>query len=276
MDAGAGVIAKITRGERVGDIAAYLHGPGKSNEHYYVQDKHPHVGGMVIASSIGVEGATDPAEWAADLRQAQRQRPDITKPIWQASLRVAPEDRVMDDREWADIASHFMDEMGVGEHPWVAVRHGKDHVHVVVSRVSDTGEVWHGRNDRRAAQTACGHLEQLHELVRAPRRKKQPKKTIKVQRKQWQEKSREVTEDRSVSPEQKTLRRQVQQLTREQWAELDSEMREVIEATDPERIPGAEVRSRSSSRRSPEKDSATAHQQRIRHQVVEREHGYDR
>src|SRR5699024_9642498 len=170
------MIAKITRGERVGDIAAYLHGPGKANEHHYIQDKRRHIGGMVIASNIGAEGATDPAEWAADLRLARQQRPEITKPIWQASLRAAPGDRVMGDREWADIASRFMEEMGVGDHPWVAVRHGKDHVHVVVSRVSDTGEVWHGRNDRRTAQKVCTGIEQRHGLEQAPRRKAQPKK----------------------------------------------------------------------------------------------------
>src|SRR5699024_5841168 len=149
-DEGAPVIAKITRGTRVGDIAAYLHGPGKADEHQYVKDGQRHSGGVVIASTIGAEGATDPAEWAADLRHTQQTRPDITKPIWQTSLRAAPGDRKMDDREWADAASRFMDEMDVGNRPWVAVRHGDDHIHIVLSRVSDDGEVWHGRNDRRA------------------------------------------------------------------------------------------------------------------------------
>ena len=54
------MIAKITRGQRVGDIAAYLHGPGKANEHQYLRDGRRHSGGMVIASNIGAEGATDP------------------------------------------------------------------------------------------------------------------------------------------------------------------------------------------------------------------------
>lgn len=44
--------------------------------------------------------------------------------------------------------------------------------------------------------------------------------------------------------EQRAARRQVQQLTREQWAELDPEMQEVLRVTQPERVPGAEVRSR--------------------------------
>ena len=104
------MIAKITRGTRVGDIAAYLHGPGKADEHQYVKDGQRHSGGVVIASTIGAEGATDPAEWAADLRHTQQTRPDITKPIWQTSLRAAPGDRTMDDREWADAASRFMED----------------------------------------------------------------------------------------------------------------------------------------------------------------------
>ncbi|GEM_PF-1556999 len=270
------MIAKITRGERVGDIAAYLHGPGKANEHYYVQDKQRRTGGMVVASNIGAEGATDPAEWAADLRQARQQRPDITKPIWQASLRAAPGDRVMGDREWADIASRFMDEMGVGEHPWVAVRHGKDHVHVVVSRISDDGKVWHGRNDRRAAQTACAHIEALHELERAPRRKTQPKKTVGEQRAQWNEQTEQIAEDRAVPVEQRVARRRVQQLTREQWAELDPEMQEVLRTTQPERVPGAEARPRRPARTSQGNDGARGYQQRSRDQRVGRERGYGR
>lgn len=235
MDPESIVIAKITRGERVGDIAAYLHGPGKSNEHQYVKDGQRHSGGMVIASNIGAEGATDPAQWAADVRHTQQQRPDITKPIWQASLRVAPGDRVMDDQEWADIASRFMDDMGVGEHPWVAVRHGKDHIHVVVSRVNDTGEVWHGRNDRRQAQSACTRIEKQHDLEHAPRRRTQQKKTITQQRQEHREAA-------AVTPEQRRLRRRVNQLTPAQWEALDPEVQQVMRINSRERVPGAHIR----------------------------------
>jgi hypothetical protein len=47
------VIAKITRGERAGDIAAYLHGPGKANEHEYTVGNVRHSGGMVIGGNLG-------------------------------------------------------------------------------------------------------------------------------------------------------------------------------------------------------------------------------
>lgn len=165
------MIAKITRGERAGDIAAYLHGPGKANEHTYTIGNVRHSGGVVIGGNIGRDGHTDGASWAADLREAVGTRPEISKPIWQVSLRTAPGDRVLSNEQWRDAATIMAKRMGYQEHPWVMVRHGEDHVHIVVSRVSDTGQVWHARQDFRAAQSAATALEKHFGLVQAPRQK---------------------------------------------------------------------------------------------------------
>jgi hypothetical protein len=165
------MIAKITRGERPGDIAAYLHGPGKANEHEYTVDHVRRSGGIVIGGNLGREGHTDGASWAADLREAAGTRPDIGKPIWQVSLRTAPGDRRLSDEQWQDAATIMAERMGYEEHPWVMVRHGEDHVHIVVSRVSDTAQVWHARQDFRAAQSAATALEKHCDLVQAPRQK---------------------------------------------------------------------------------------------------------
>jgi len=159
------VIAKITRGSDPGRIGVYLHGPGRAEEHVY----EGRLGGAVIAGTVPVLEPRASGEWVAEMRAAIGRRPDITRPVWQASLRSAPGDRVMSDVEWADAAQGFATSMGFAEHPWVAVRHGADHVHVVVSRVDHTGEVWHGRFDRRLAQQACARLEVEHHLRVAPR-----------------------------------------------------------------------------------------------------------
>ena len=140
----------------------------------------------------------------------------------------------MDDREWADAASRFMDEMDVGDRPWVAVRHGDDHIHIVLSRVSDDGEVWHGRNDRRAAQRACTVLEEAHGLSQAPRRKVQPKRAVTTQRETWREAAK-------VSPRQRSLRRKAHQFTQAQWDALDPAVQGVIRTNSPQRVPGAHV-----------------------------------
>jgi hypothetical protein len=165
------MIAKITRGERAGDIAAYLHGPGKANEHEYTVGNVRHSGGVVIGGNLGREGHSDGASWAADLREAAGTRPDIGKPIWQVSLRTAPGDRRLSDEQWQDAATIMAERMGYEEHPWVMVRHGEDHVHIVVSRVSDTAQVWHARQDFRAAQSAATAMEKHFGLIQAPRQK---------------------------------------------------------------------------------------------------------
>lgn len=163
------MIAKITRGTRAGDIAAYLHGPGKTAMHTYLdRDGAEQVGGIVIGGTLAMRGDTT-GRWAAELREAAASRPDITKPIWQVSLRCAPGDRALTDAEWRDAATVFMTRMGLEDRPWVMVRHADDHVHLVASRVTDTGQVWHGRQDYRQAQSACAELEQAYGLQVAPR-----------------------------------------------------------------------------------------------------------
>lgn len=159
------MIAKITRGSDPGRIGAYLHGPGRAEEHVH----EGRLGGAVIAGTVPVLEPRAAGEWVGEMRAAIARRPDIVRPVWQASLRSAPGDRVMGDAEWADAAQGFATSMGFAEHPWVAVRHGADHVHVVVSRVDHTGEVWHGRFDRRLAQQACARLETEHQLKVAAR-----------------------------------------------------------------------------------------------------------
>lgn len=192
------MIAKITRGNNPGDIGAYLHGPGKANEHVYEFGGSKHSGGIVIASNIGMEGHTDPSQWAGELRKALHTRPEIKNPVWHASLRNTAQDRTLSDATWADIGQSFAEDLGFADHPWVMVRHGHDHVHIVVSRVSDVGEVWHARNDRRAAQTVCTKLEQEHGLAEAPRRRVQPKLAVSAEREESRAKARSLGSHRAV------------------------------------------------------------------------------
>lgn len=176
------MIAKITRGKNPGDIGAYLHGPGKANEHTYTAAGQRVSGGVVVGSNIGAEGQTDPRWWAGELRKALNTRPEIKNPVWHASLRNTKGDRTLSNDQWADIGQSFAEDMGYAEHPWVMVRHGDDHVHIVVSRVDDVGEVWHARNDRRAAQTTCTKLEKAYGLEAAPRRRERMKQPVLVER----------------------------------------------------------------------------------------------
>lgn len=161
------MIAKITRGSRSGDLAAYLHGPGEANEHEYDSQE----GGAAIGGNLAREGDRDGAGWAADLRAAAKERPDIKNPIWPASLRSAPGDCTLSAAEWANAGSKFADKMWFANRPWVMVRYGEDHVHIAASRISETSEVRHGRNDFRQTQSAAQDIERDYGLQQAPRRR---------------------------------------------------------------------------------------------------------
>lgn len=197
------MIAKITKGTRPGDIAAYLHGPGRKDEHKYRDGNRVYDGGRVIGGNLGREGDTDGRRWAADMRAAIAERERKTsKPIWHVSLRNTADDRRLTDQEWADAGQRFAERMGYADNPWVMIRHGDDHVHIVASRVNERGELWADRHDYRKAQTASRELEERYGLTQAPRTKEQAKEQGKVRMPQ-----REANERRRREQEELTERR---------------------------------------------------------------------
>jgi len=169
------MIGKITKGTRTGSIGAYLHGPGRANEHSYMSETgQRHAGGQVIASNLAVIGDTDSKRWAAQMRQplALRDR-EVKQPIWQVSLALPPGEKLT-QVQWADAAQTFVEQLGVADNPWVAVHHGpsaggNDHIHLVLNRVDFEGKLWAAKHDYRQVQKAATQLELKYGLTQAPR-----------------------------------------------------------------------------------------------------------
>ncbi len=81
-------------------------------------------------------------------------------------MRAAPEDRLLSDAEWAQVAAAVMDRTGLAPEGderglrWVAVRHGADHVHLVATLARQDGRrprVW---NDFYRVREACRGAEE--------------------------------------------------------------------------------------------------------------------
>lgn len=163
------MIGKITKGRRIGDIASYLHGPGDNNEHVYNGKQ----GGMVIGGNLSREGTMSPKGWAADM-WAYAKHSDAKKPIWQVSLRNTDGDRILSDAEWAEAGEIMAEDMGFSDRPWVMVRHAEDHVHLVMCRVDETGQLWRDRdekgrgNDYARVMKATTKLERRFGLTEVP------------------------------------------------------------------------------------------------------------
>lgn len=152
------MIAKIRKGADFAGLARYLYGPGKREEHV---DPRAVADGLVLLD--------DPRAWAgwvADMRLYAGLRPDIARPVWHCSLRAAPEDPVLSDGRWAAIAAQHIEAMGLAEHPWVAVRHGVDHVHIVACRIDPAGRVWRDSHDYARAMRSMRAIERDHGLTR--------------------------------------------------------------------------------------------------------------
>ena len=72
--------------------------------------------------------------------------PGYPQPVWHCSVRAAPEDRMLSDGEWAQVAARVMDRIGLAPAGddlgvrWVAVRHAPDHIHVVATLARQDGD----------------------------------------------------------------------------------------------------------------------------------------
>ncbi len=170
------MIGKVTRGRGVFGLLRYLYGPGRRNEH-----TDPHL----------VAGWDDPAALEPARRDGRAETAPLARlldqplhaatgavdprPVWQCSVRTAPEDRQLTDTDWAAVArdvvgrAGFAGETNDGGCRWVAVRHDEDHIHIVVTLARQDGRAVRPRNDYYRVGEACRVAEERLGLHRAPR-----------------------------------------------------------------------------------------------------------
>jgi len=168
------VIGKVCpRGQDVAGLIRYLYGPGRREEH-----TDPHI----IAGYRPPEDLEPPlrASGSRDFRRLAgllRLPHDVlgkwgyAKPVWHCSMRAAPEDRLLSDREWADIARDVVHRTGLcprGQEDdavrWIALRHGPDHIHLVAMLARQDRTRPRVVNERYRVRDACIAAEQRYGL----------------------------------------------------------------------------------------------------------------
>ncbi|MDT5029366.1 MAG: hypothetical protein QOE61_5792 [Micromonosporaceae bacterium] len=147
----------------------YLFGPGKRDEH-----TDPHLiavwdgaGDMAkLEPPIGPGGKRDVRtliELLAQPLHAARNPPKWT--VWHCPISAAPEDRLLTDAEWAEIAREVMDATGLapfGDRDavrWIAVRHADNHIHLAATLVRQDGRTAWGWQDKIKSRRRCYELE---------------------------------------------------------------------------------------------------------------------
>ncbi|MGH3404043.1 MAG: relaxase/mobilization nuclease domain-containing protein [Streptosporangiaceae bacterium] len=212
------MIGKISdpRGTRVEPLIYYLFGAGRREEH-----TDPHL----------IAGWRNPAELEPPPRPDGRRdfrkltglllQPHAAlgprgfdRPVWHCAVRAAPEDRMLSEREWAQIAGDIMHRTGLAQHGqdddavrWVAVRHGDDHVHIVAVLARQDGGRPRLSNERYRLREACRAAEGRYGLRRtAPGDRTAPRRATRA------ENEKSARRGRSEAP-RVTLRRAVSTAT---------------------------------------------------------------
>ncbi|WP_073882889.1 hypothetical protein [Streptomyces sp. CB00316] len=156
---------KARGGTATADLLAYLYGPGNHEEH-----TDPHlVGGWdpdlpcpartpdrMTLSDLGL---------LLDAPVAALPGPRPAEHVWHAAVRNAPDDRVLSDTEWAEVAAEMVAAAGIAPHGdehacrWVAVRHAPDHIHIVATLARQDGRHPRLRGDIPRMHTAARAFE---------------------------------------------------------------------------------------------------------------------
>lgn len=168
------MIGKILRGTRVQGLIRYLYGPGRCAEHH---DPHLVAGfrsPAALEPPVDPDGGRDFSRLDGLMTQpiALLGARNYRKPVWHVPVRAAPEDPILTDQQWAQIAAEFMDRTGLAPEGdpdgvrWVAVRHADDHIHLVATLARADGirpDVW---NDGYRVRDACLAVEKRFGLRR--------------------------------------------------------------------------------------------------------------
>jgi hypothetical protein len=206
------VIGKVVRGADAGRLLYYVFGRGRANEHVDPRLVAGFGDPVELAPARRPNGSFDLGRLTGLLDQplAALRGPNYDKPVWHCSVRAAPGDRVLLDKEWAEVAVGIMDRTGLAPQDdevgvrWVAVRHAADHIHIVATLARQDGcrpKIW---NDFYRVREACRDAEQRLGLQptapadRTAARRPTRAETERAARRGWAEPAR-VTLRREVS-----------------------------------------------------------------------------
>ncbi|MCT9091624.1 relaxase/mobilization nuclease domain-containing protein [Streptomyces sp. ASQP_92] len=148
------------QGSRTIGLLHYLYGTGTHEEH-----SDPHL--VASFDNMAPDPGRDPQATKKALAQVldeplhlldADQRPD--KHVWHCSVRAAPDDPVLTDEEWGEIARRMVASTGIDPGDgaacrWAAVRHADDHIHIIATLVREDGRrPDHHRSGQRAQAEA--------------------------------------------------------------------------------------------------------------------------
>lgn len=173
---------KVIRGAGFRGVLNYVLGEGKEAK--------------IIGGNMTGQDARTLAREFAHVRQL---RPDCGRPVLHIPLRL-PEGESISDVQWLRIALFFMKLMQLSPNrPWTIVRHVKNHIHLITSRVDNGGKVWTGKWEGLRCIEATQEIERHFGLTITPGLGGKNRKQVRLTSGQLRKIQREV--DRGQEPE---------------------------------------------------------------------------
>ncbi|MFF2041903.1 relaxase/mobilization nuclease domain-containing protein [Kitasatospora sp. NPDC058170] len=159
------MVPNIVMGSKTYGLLAYLYGPGRRDEH-----TDPHLvtsfDGFAPDPGRDVDASLKQLQSVLDMRVDQLGRArKPAKHVWHCSVRTDPNDRLLTEEEWAEVARRVVAATGIAEDGdpdgcrWVAVRHAADHIHIVATTVRGDLTQARLRRDYPRAQAECRKIE---------------------------------------------------------------------------------------------------------------------
>ncbi|WP_369151516.1 relaxase/mobilization nuclease domain-containing protein [Streptomyces sp. R17] len=153
------------RGARTIGLLHYLYGPGTHEEHV-----DPHL--VAAWDGLAPDPGRDPGATYGDLQRLLDQPvmalPESRRPaehVWHLSVRAAPEDPILSDEQWGEIAPRMVAATGIAPDGddaacrWAAVRHADDHIHIIATIVREDGRQARLRQDGKRSQAEARKIE---------------------------------------------------------------------------------------------------------------------
>ncbi|MGW2137635.1 relaxase/mobilization nuclease domain-containing protein [Streptomyces sp. NPDC001773] len=153
------------RGSHTFGLLNYLYGAGTHEEHV-----DPHL--VAAWDSFAPDPGRDPQATKRQLQQlldqpvqalAESRRP--AKHVWHLSVRAAPDDPVLSDEQWGEIARRMVAATGIAPAAeeagcrWAAVCHADDHIHIIATLVREDGRRPRLNNDAKRSQAEARLIE---------------------------------------------------------------------------------------------------------------------
>ncbi|MFE2520403.1 relaxase/mobilization nuclease domain-containing protein [Streptomyces mirabilis] len=160
------------RGPRTIGLLYYLYGPGTHEEHI-----DPHL--VAAWDSPDPDPGRDPDATYGDLQRLLDQPVDMlakedrpAEHVWHLSVRAAPEDPILSDEQWGEIARRMVAATGIAPDGdsagcrWAAVRHADDHIHIIATIVREDGRQARLHYDGKRSQAEARKIEADYGLRR--------------------------------------------------------------------------------------------------------------